>query len=82
MRQLLAIARGVATVTLTGLGLLVVLRGDGAATHLIVGSLLIAAGCTAGMIGVLLAVVDGRFPRDGQQAADRAQFSEPSRSQR
>jgi hypothetical protein len=62
MRDLLVIARGIATFTLTGLGLLVVLRGDGASTHIVLGSLLIAGGLTLATIGVLVSTIDGRMP--------------------
>jgi len=72
MRELLALARGIALVGLTGLGVLVVLRGDGAATHIIGGSLLIAGGLTAGTIGVLFDTIDGRFPRDEKGKRDAA----------
>lgn len=72
MRELLALARGIALVGLTGLGVLVVLRGDGAATHIVAGSLLIAAGLTAGTIGVLFDAIDGRFPRDTRRRRDAA----------
>ena len=61
MREILVIARGMATLTLTGLGLLVVLRGDGASTH-IVGSLLIGGGLTIATLGILLSAIDGRVP--------------------
>jgi hypothetical protein len=62
MRDLLVVARGIATLTLTGLGLLVVLRGDGASTHIVLGSFLIAGGLTLATIGVLLSTIDGRIP--------------------
>lgn len=61
MRELLAITRGLAAIALTGLGLLVVLRGHGAAAHILPGAILIAAGITVATVGVLLDVVDGRF---------------------
>jgi len=61
MREVLAVTRGIAAIALTGLGLLVVLRGHGAAAHILPGALLIAAGITAASIGVLMDVVDGRF---------------------
>jgi hypothetical protein len=64
MREALALARGIAAFALTGLGLLVVLRGDGAGTHIVIGSLLIAAGITAATIGILFEIIDGRFPRE------------------
>jgi hypothetical protein len=62
MRELLVIARGMATCAFTGLGLLVVLRGDGASTHIVLGSLLIATGLTIATIGVLVGAIEGRVP--------------------
>lgn len=62
MREIAVVVRGMATLALTGLGVMVVLRGDGAATHAVLGALLIAAGFCAATIGRLLEIVDGGFP--------------------
>ncbi|UGS35169.1 hypothetical protein [Capillimicrobium parvum] len=61
MQTLLSVVRGIATLSLTGLGVLVVLQGDGAGAH-VLGSLLIGGGIGMGTSGLLLEVVDGRFP--------------------
>ncbi|MBX5440199.1 MAG: hypothetical protein IRZ32_01585 [Solirubrobacteraceae bacterium] len=61
MRALLGILRGMAAIALTGLGLLVVLRGQGAAAHILPGAVLIAAGITVATVGVLIDAVDGRL---------------------
>lgn len=67
MRELLALARGLGALVLTGLGLLVVLRGDGAATHMLAGSVLIATGAALVMLTVLFETIDGRCPAPRRQ---------------
>jgi hypothetical protein len=62
MREIAVVVRGMATLALTGLGVMVVLRGDGAATHAVLGALLITGGICAATIGRLLEIVDGGFP--------------------
>lgn len=62
MRELLALARVIGALALTGIGLLVVLRGDGALTHIMAGSLLIAAGVVLATLKTFFETVDGRCP--------------------
>jgi len=61
MQTLLGVVRGIATLALTGLGVLVVLQGDGAGTH-VAGALCIGGGLSAAAAGLLLKIVDGRHP--------------------
>ena len=59
MPTMLGVVRGIATLALTGLGLLVVLQGDGAGSH-VTGSALIGAGVSAAVATQFMRIVDGR----------------------
>lgn len=58
MSTMLGVLRGIATLALTGLGLLVVLQGDGAGS-LVTGAALIGAGLAAAVAAPFTTIVEG-----------------------